>query len=97
LLPDDVARLVAGYRSGRTIYELACEFKIARQTVSEHLHRHGVPMRRQGLTDDQVAEAIRLRKQGLTLKTISQHFDVCIDTVRDYLRRRDVATDRPLR
>jgi hypothetical protein len=96
LAPDEVTELVAGYRSGRTIYELANQFKIARQTVSEHLHRHGVTMRRQGLTDDQVAEAIRLRKQGLTLKTISDHFEVCIDTVRDRLRRRGVATDRPL-
>ncbi|GAB3423533.1 helix-turn-helix domain-containing protein [Flindersiella endophytica] len=95
LTPDDVARLVAGYRSGRTIYELAGEFKIARQTVSEHLHRHGVRMRRRGLTETDVAEAVRLRKQGLTLKTISDHFEVCIDTVRHHLRRRGVATDRP--
>jgi DNA-binding transcriptional ArsR family regulator len=95
LTPDEVAELVAGYRAGRTIYELASEFKIARQTVSEHLHRHGVPMRRQGLTDDQVFEAIRLGKQRLTLKTISAHFEVCIDTVRDCLRRRGMATYRP--
>jgi DNA-binding NarL/FixJ family response regulator len=94
LAPDEVAELVAGYRCGRTSYELAAEFKIARQTVSEHLHRHGVPMRRQGLTEAQVAEAIRLRKQGLTLKAISDHFEVCIDTVRDRLRRMGVATDR---
>jgi hypothetical protein len=95
LPPDELARLVAGYRSERTVYQFAGEFKIARQTVSEHLHRHGVPMRRQGLTDDQVLEAIRLRKQGLTPKMINVHFEVSIDTVRDRLRRRGVATDRP--
>ena len=42
----EIADLVDGYRSGTTVYELANRFKIHRTTVSQHLHRQHMPMRR---------------------------------------------------
>lgn len=45
---DSVDALVDGYLSGQTVYELAAEFSIERRTVTAHLHRRGVPMRRRG-------------------------------------------------
>jgi DNA-directed RNA polymerase specialized sigma24 family protein len=42
-----IASLVDGYWSGATVYELADRFKIHRTTVSQHLRRQQVPMRRQ--------------------------------------------------
>lgn len=41
-----VDALVDGYVSGQTVYELAAEFGIERRTLSAHLYRRGVPMRR---------------------------------------------------
>lgn len=40
------------------MYELGDQFGIERLTVSNILHRHGVPMRRRGLSPDQVDDAI---------------------------------------
>jgi hypothetical protein len=42
-----VQQLIASYRSGSTVYELAEVFGIERRTVSAILHRHDVPIRRQ--------------------------------------------------
>ena len=44
-----VDALVDGYLAGQTVYQLATEFGIERRTVSAHIHRRGVPMRRRGL------------------------------------------------
>lgn len=42
---EQVQQLIREYQAGATVYELAERFGISRQTVSRHLHRHGVPMR----------------------------------------------------
>ena len=81
LAPERVAALVAGYRQGATVYELAKCYKINRRTVSEHLHRQGVKMRRQGLAEQQVAEASRLYRQGWPLARIARHCGVNTGTV----------------
>jgi hypothetical protein len=87
---DEIQQLIAGYRSGSTVYELAEVFGIERRTVSAILHRHDVPMRRLGLTDDQVEDAERLYHQGWSLSRISDRIDVAADTVRKRLLERGV-------
>jgi DNA-directed RNA polymerase specialized sigma24 family protein len=81
-----VDALVEGYLAGRTVYELGSEFGINRRTVSEHLHRRGVPMRRRGLTTAQADEAVSLRGQGWSLAGIGARFDVAPGTVLRHLR-----------
>jgi DNA-binding CsgD family transcriptional regulator len=49
LLADQIAELVDGCRSGKTMKELASEFGIHRTTVSSHLTEQGVPIRHGGL------------------------------------------------
>ena len=46
------------------MYELGAMFGIARQTVSEHLHRRDVPMRGRGLDESQRGEITRLHDEG---------------------------------
>jgi predicted DNA-binding protein YlxM (UPF0122 family) len=87
---DQILQLIASYQSGSTVYELADEFGIERRTVSAILHRHHVPMRRQGLTNDQVNDAERLYQQGWSLARIGNHMDVTADTVRKRLLERGV-------
>lgn len=60
----EAGRLAEAYLSGKTVYELGCEFGIHRTTVGIILHRRGVPMRRQGLREEQRSEIARLREQG---------------------------------
>ncbi len=80
-----VDALVDGYLSGQTVYELAAEFGIERRTVSAHLHRRGVPMRRRGLSLVQKEEAFALRDRGWSLAQIGARFDVAPGTVRSTL------------
>ncbi|WP_460834503.1 helix-turn-helix domain-containing protein [Nocardioides hungaricus] len=77
--------LVDGYLAGQTVYELAAEFGIERRTVSAHLHRRGVPMRRRGLSLAQKEEAFALRDRGWSLAQIGARFDVAPGTVRSTL------------
>jgi uncharacterized protein (DUF433 family) len=87
---DQTQHLIASYQAGATVYELADEFGIERRTVSAILHRHDVPMRRQGLTNEQVEDAKRFYEQGWSLARIGNHMDVTADTVRKRLLERGV-------
>ncbi|MEC3978727.1 helix-turn-helix domain containing protein [Amycolatopsis sp. H20-H5] len=83
-------QLIASYQAGSTVYQLADQFDIERRTVSAILHRHEVPMRRRGLTDNQIDDAKRLYQQGWSLARIGNHMNVTADTVRARLLERDV-------
>ncbi|MFQ6396624.1 hypothetical protein ACLMAJ_24550 [Nocardia sp. KC 131] len=87
-----VAELTTGYQTGATVYELAARFGIERRTVSEILHRHEVPMRRGGLSSDQVDTAIHLYQLGWSLARVGNHLDVAHTTVLAALRQRGVPT-----
>jgi hypothetical protein len=62
--------LIQGYTTGATTRELGDRFGIDRRTASNILHRHGVPMRRRGLSPDQVDEAIHLYDLGWSLAAL---------------------------
>ncbi|MFD2414767.1 helix-turn-helix domain containing protein [Amycolatopsis pigmentata] len=70
LAADQVEQLIADYQSGATVYELGDRFGIERRTVSNILHRHRVPMRRRGLTPEQVDDAIHLYNLGWSHGTL---------------------------
>ncbi|MGH3787120.1 MAG: hypothetical protein ACRDRG_11350 [Pseudonocardiaceae bacterium] len=62
-----VQKLIESYRAGATVYKLGEQFGLDRRTVSEILRRHNVPMRRRGLSPEQVDEAVRLYESGWSL------------------------------
>jgi hypothetical protein len=55
------------------VYELGDQFGIERRTVSNILQRQDVPMRRRGLSPDQVDHAIHLYNLGWSLARVGQH------------------------
>ncbi|PRW64761.1 hypothetical protein CEP50_02685 [Actinopolyspora mortivallis] len=83
-------QLIEGYQAGATVYELGEQFGIERRTVSTILHRHGVPMRRRGLSAEQIDDAVRLYNQGWSLARIAARMDVAAGTVRQRLHERGV-------
>jgi len=85
LTDAQINRLVEGYLAGNTAYELGRLFTIARQTVSEHLHRRGVPMRGRGPDDSPHPEIVRLRGEGWSLKRLGERFGVNASTVKNFL------------
>jgi hypothetical protein len=89
---EQIQELIAGYRSGATVYELGDRFGIERRTVSNILRRHGVPMRRCGLSPDQVDDAVHLYNLGWSLARVGDHLGVNHTTVLNKLRERGVPT-----
>ena len=74
------------------MYELGARFGIDRKTVSQTLQRHQVPMRRRGLTAEQVEEAARLRAEGWSTYKISIKMGADQRTVQRRLRERGLRT-----
>ncbi|GLZ30917.1 hypothetical protein Lesp02_31060 [Lentzea sp. NBRC 105346] len=89
---DQIEQLIADYQSGATVYQLGDRFSIERRTVSNILHRHGVPMRRRGLSPDQIDDAIHLYNLGWSLGRVGQHLGVAHTTVLAKLRERGIPT-----
>ena len=89
---NQIQELIAGYQAGATVYELASQFGIERRTVSNILHRYQVPMRRRGLSPEQVDEAIHLYNLGWSLARVGARLDVNHTTVLTKLRERGVPT-----
>jgi len=90
--PIKVEQLIADYQSGATVYELGDRFGVERRTVSSILHRHGEPMRRRGLSPDQVDDTIHLYNLGWPLARVGDHLDVNHATVLNKLRERGIPT-----
>ena len=59
--------LVTLYEQGLSLPQLGERFGVYHRTVAAHLVRRSVPMRRRGLTEEQMPEAVRLYEKGLTL------------------------------
>jgi hypothetical protein len=83
--------LVDGYLAGATVYELAARFGIHRVTVSAHLHRQGVTVRRQGLDAEGVAHAVRLYEDGWSVARIGDRLGVDATTAWTALKAHGIA------
>ena len=81
-------QLVASYLDGTTIKELAQQFEVHRDTVFEHVRRQGLPFRRNvyaRLTDQQIAEAVKMYQSGMSLRAVGRQLKVSADTARKVL------------
>jgi hypothetical protein len=92
LTVDAIDQLVADYRDGATVPQLADRFQVHRTTVSAHLQRHGVPRRanRRKLTDKQIAEAAKLYVAGWSTAKVGKQFNVSAETALQTLRKAGV-------
>jgi DNA-directed RNA polymerase specialized sigma24 family protein len=90
LTPQQITELVQGYKDGQTVYALADRFAIHRVTVSAHLHRHGVQLRRQGLSPLDATHAQLLYAEGWSLARIGTRLDVDAHTIRRALKAHGV-------
>lgn len=87
LRPDAVAELVAAYRLGIPVEELAASFRIDRTTILGHVRRHGIPKRdRRALRGDDVARAVNLYTEGRSAEWVAEELRVAPSTVRRGLR-----------
>ncbi|MDT5220065.1 MAG: hypothetical protein QOF15_2170, partial [Mycobacterium sp.] len=70
LKPGTVAEIVARYEAGEPLTALAGRFGISKTSVIKLLREVDVPIRKQRVIDDQIAEAAQLYESGLSLAKI---------------------------
>jgi lambda repressor-like predicted transcriptional regulator len=91
----EVLEQIAAYGHGESIKQLAQRFGIHRMTVTALLRRHGVELRRAGLTSDDVVAASRLYAHGWSLAKLGRKFGVNAATVLRALRACGVTMRSP--
>jgi hypothetical protein len=89
---DGVAELVAAYRQGVPVEELAASFGVNRTTVIGHVRRHGVPKRdRRALRGTDLNRAIDLYAEGRSADWVAGELEVAASTVRRALKNAGVS------
>ncbi len=86
---------MAEYQAGADMKELAGRWGVHRTTVAGHLRRDGTELRRQGLSDQQLGEAMRLYGNAWSLQRLAERYECDAETVRTYLKRAGVRLRRP--
>jgi len=74
------------YLEGANVNELAAEFRCARQTVALRLKTHGVVMRNQPATPEEIAQVVALYNSGLSLVGVASRTRFSAKSVLNYLR-----------
>ena len=90
LTADAVTDIVRRYEGGETTQQVGKRYGISKTGVASILTRHGVPIRRQGLNEEQVDGAAGLYVAGKSLAWIGAVYGVSHTTVAAALRRKDV-------
>lgn len=78
------------YEAGQSTQRIGSRYGMSKTRVAAILRDQGVPLRRQGHTDDQVTEAAQLYKAGKSLATLGTQFGVSHATIANVLKRRGV-------
>lgn len=72
LSPETVAELVATYRSGASTNMLCQRYEISKGGILKVLRDHGVIMRQQSMTPDEIDQAVQLyTTDKLSIRTIA--------------------------
>lgn len=87
---QEQAQLLAAYKQGVKINDLAEVFGLSRTAVMANLDRLGVESRR-GIVDRRIDEARSLYEQGYSLAKIGKWYGVYPSTVRDALLKASVS------
>lgn len=78
----DRAAVATRYEAGETSTALATDYGVAKSTILGILRSSCVVVRRQPLTSEQVSEAARLYKSGLSLSQVARRLQVNQETMR---------------
>jgi DNA invertase Pin-like site-specific DNA recombinase len=87
LKPEILAEIVARYEAGESSTAIATVFHLSKNSVIRLLREADVPIRRQGLTEEQIDEAAALYESGLSLAKIGAHLGVDHGTVWHQLKK----------
>lgn len=86
----EIDELVTGYQAGATVYDLAGQFGVHRNTGSASLKRQGVGLRQQPLSPTQIADATQFYRDGLSLLKVGERLGCGAECVRQALKKAGV-------
>ena len=92
--PETIARVVADYQAGASTPTLMKRYKISKGAVLRLLQDHGIAMRHQPMTEQEITVATQLYEQGWSLARVGEHFSRNPSTIQGMLRRAGVARRR---
>lgn len=95
LTAEQLKQLIAEYEAGASMKELATRWNLHRTTVAAQLRQAGVQLRRQGVPDTLLDEAIRLYGEGWSCRRLAERYGCDAETVRQALRRAGVRLRSP--
>lgn len=95
LTPEQTQQLAAEYEGGASMKELAVRWGLHRTTVAAQLRQAGVQLRRQGIPDDHLDEAVRRYGDGWSCQRLAQRYGCDAETVRQALTRAGVRLRAP--
>jgi len=67
-----IAQLCKDYEAGKSARQLAAKYHISKTSVQRLLQKHGISLRRQGLTPDQLQRATELYQAGKSIPEVSE-------------------------
>jgi transposase-like protein len=95
LTAEQSKQLIAEYRTGASIKELATQWGVHRTTVAAQLRQAGVPLHRQGIPADQLAEAVRLYCEGWSCQRLAERYGCNATTAWKLLQQAGVKLRKP--
>ena len=81
----ELDQLVARYEAGESTTALSTEAGIAKSSLLRLLENRGVVRRKQGLTPEIERQILKLRAEGVVIRTIAKQVGVSYDTARLFL------------
>jgi phage-related baseplate assembly protein len=74
LTPAEQVAVAQAYQAGADMKDLAAAYRVHRHSISHCLHALAIPLRRQGLQEQDLEEAARLYLEGWSLARLGQHY-----------------------
>jgi hypothetical protein len=90
LTAQDEADIAVRYEAGETTQQIGSRRGISKTRVATILREHGIAIRRQGLTNEQVSEATDFYGAGRSLAWIAARFGVSHTTIATALRQQGI-------
>src|SRR5207253_656999 len=96
LTRDEQTQIIADYRAGTAIVELARLHGVRPSTISDVLRRHGIERKdRRQQPSDKIDDAARLYNAGWPLSRLAAEFNVAPNTLRSRLLEAGVEMRKP--
>ncbi|MGK8508201.1 helix-turn-helix domain-containing protein [Nocardia asiatica] len=97
LSPATIAEVVGAYRSGTSTTKLCEQYGLSKGGLLTILRKHGVQMRNQPMTEEEIDWAVRLYDEGQSLNAVARQLGKAKGSVWKALRERGVEMRSPTR